>query len=160
MGPIWQANDATNYQLNPMWHYALKCYGKPEVQSTLLQLQDRFDMNVNAVLWFGFLARSGRSALCTAQSHLNDWNQRYTQPIRALRRRAKSLEPASLYQHILELELQSEFLEQCLLMEYEGKSKTGATAKMCFVASLEGWGYKVEGEELQTLLEGLQLNED
>lgn len=43
----------------PLWDYSTKVYAIPEVQERLLALQDRFHIDVNAVLWCLWCGRYG-----------------------------------------------------------------------------------------------------
>ena len=160
MGPNWQANDAINFKLNPMWRYALDCYQNTDTQQALLTSQDNLGLNVNALLWFGYLAQQHLSATAHGKADLEQWHLRHTAPIRSLRRRLKQVKHLGLYPYILNLELLSEFLEQCQLVQSHHYKHGTDNKKMCFQASLMAWDYKVGREELQTLLKGLQLDSD
>ncbi|MEM1380766.1 MAG: TIGR02444 family protein [Pseudomonadota bacterium] len=72
-----------------LWDYAVKVYGLPGVKDALLKLQDRYHLDVNAVLWGLWCARYG-FALDEDQAEAvltttKDFALHTTRPLRAVR---------------------------------------------------------------------------
>ncbi|HVT28471.1 MAG TPA: TIGR02444 family protein [Lacipirellulaceae bacterium] len=105
---------------NPLWRFSLDVYAAPGVSSECLDLQDRHGLDVNILLfvvWLG-VARG----LTVSPAHLEQLNATVTEwqrdvvcPVRAVRRRVKSLGRSDLYEEIKTLELKLEWAEQSML---------------------------------------------
>jgi uncharacterized protein (TIGR02444 family) len=125
-----------HWPANPFWDYALELYGSQGVEAACLELQERYGLDVNVVLFCCWLAHRGvpadaalfgRIAATTAA-----WQEQFVRPLRAVRERLKTAlsEPqpggvaarwpalaAALRQRVLGLEIDGERLEQLLLAE-------------------------------------------
>jgi len=108
--------------MTPLWDWACAHYSKDNAKEILLNLQDRFDLNVNILLWccwradYGFLLSEFevRRAVEISQN----WSDRVTRPLRSARRALK-LESqrsnndflADLYKKVSNAELEAERVE-------------------------------------------------
>ncbi|WP_353350200.1 TIGR02444 family protein [Oceaniserpentilla sp. 4NH20-0058] len=101
---------------NPFWHYSLKQYSNPACASFLLDAQDNYGLDINILLFIGWLSTHKPSLISI--SHLNSamkWNQRVIQPIRWFRRKIKILNVIKAYNWIKKQELWAEQVEQAML---------------------------------------------
>jgi len=113
---------------NPFWQFSLRVYAQPEVAAECLDLQRVLSINVNVLLFCGWIAASRRVALGVAdirllESAIHGWHTLAVLPLREIR---DTLKPASEMRHqavqafrkrILDSELQAEQIEQALLFE-------------------------------------------
>ncbi len=96
---------------NPFWQYSLEVYAKPEVAELCLSLQDEFGLDVNVLLFCGYLGSLGKVFPCEVMSN-NQTFKAITALIennRELRRSLKAVDLV-LYEQAKSLELQ---LEKC-----------------------------------------------
>ena len=114
--------------------WSVDTYKKRGVEKALLELQDKFDFNVNIALWACWCAEHYdaieelvfRKAIdITAR-----WNRDVTAALRAARRAVKAANGDSkLYQDIKAVELSAEFAEQKTLIELSDKALNHNPAK-------------------------------
>lgn len=111
------------------WGFSLAVYGAEPVQSECLALQDRFGLDINLVLFCAFVgAMRGISLtaadIATARAEVADWHQAIVRPLRAARRRLKTIPladartaeaAAQLRTRVKEVELESEYVEHLVL---------------------------------------------
>ena len=108
-------------QASPFWRFSLRIY--PAVADTCLELQDRFGVDVNVLLFLLFAAHNGRkvgkSEVADIISSVSSWNESAVVPLRSVRRFLRSppgiIEPdaaGALRQHVKEVELEAERLQQ------------------------------------------------
>ena len=108
---------------NPFWDYSLFVYDAPGVAAACLSAQDDWGLDVNVVLYAGWLASMGREL--TAE-HLEGvdgavvgWRIRAVEPLRRLRRDLKTLPGADeLRQQVKALELSAERRQQDVMWRY------------------------------------------
>jgi len=114
---------------NAFWEFSLRVYRQKGVPEACLQLQDRFDADVNLVLYFCWLASRRAAPLDAAEvdtivGATADWRDGVVRPLRKIRRRMKEAfgtvsselsEP--LRSEVKRVELESERLQQVVLFE-------------------------------------------
>ena len=79
----------------PLWRFATRVYGRPGVAQACLALQQRFDADVNLLLFAAWLGAERGMALSVplsrqAQRRVDAWHEDIVRPLRAVRRRMKS----------------------------------------------------------------------
>lgn len=107
---------------NDLWHYALRLYSHPDVESACLVLQQA-GLSINrllACLWLG--QEAGRKLDLAALEKATAWQSEITHPLRTLRyqvRRYKQQEEVyqTCYAAMREAELACEQLELALMCE-------------------------------------------
>lgn len=119
----------TSVNATDFWQFSLSYYAK--VKPICLAWQDDFNANVNLLLLMGYLEQQRLSITGKTLKGLNQalfiYNARFTQRVRALRRRVSNLNPltteqqqqfsAELKQQLLGVELVAEQQEQQLLVQ-------------------------------------------
>lgn len=157
------AHDATNQKNNPLWIYSLKQYANPSCATFLLEAQDTYQLDINILLFIGWLATQGR--LLDIQklkaSKIDTWQEQVIQPLRKVRQQAKSLANSDFYQSIKALELDAEYQEQNKLHGIsEEMKKQDVEFAVCIrrgcVVYFEGINQKLEDRWLQMLTQHLQ----
>ncbi len=111
---------------NPFWDYSLKLYEQDGVKDTCLALQDETGADVNLILFFCWIAQSGRGRLTRAEiqaamAAVAVWRVQVLLPLRRVRNRLRKDGPedeAGLRRDVLKLELDAERIEQARL--YKG----------------------------------------
>ncbi|WP_416138765.1 TIGR02444 family protein [Halomonas sp. HK25] len=86
------ANLRARLTQQPLWAFALTLYGRPEVESACLTLQDQAGVDVCELLWRCWLIRHGAVPGPTAEKGLAEalrWQREVTAPLRHLRRGLK-----------------------------------------------------------------------
>ncbi|MFT5593859.1 MAG: hypothetical protein ACI8SR_002246 [Oceanicoccus sp.] len=112
------AHDATNSMDNPFWLYSIDQYQKPGCAEFLLHAQDHYGLDVNILLFIGWLNLNAKSYCPSAlMQNVQRWQIEKVRPIRQLRRRANSLKHAGLYQALKDLELFAEKRQQKMLFD-------------------------------------------
>lgn len=108
------AHDATNSIDNPFWRYSLTTYQKDYCADFLLHAQNTFGMNVNILLFCGWLAQNHTQFAINHSFMKNEahFQVHITQRIRNLRIRSKLLNNQKFYEELKQLELLAEFIEQ------------------------------------------------
>jgi len=114
---------------NPFWDFSLAVYRKPGVSAACLQLQDEAGADVNLLLFFCWLATVRDTPLddadiCGVVARTEAWRDHVVRPLREVRRRLKggvsdfpAESVASLRSEVKRIELQSEHLQQDMLLE-------------------------------------------
>ena len=109
---------------HPFWHFSLRIYFAPGVEDDCLAVQERFGVDVNAMLLCAWLAAERRTALTPAEVQdcrevTSEWNERCVKPLRAVRRAMKGLAGAeAMRARVKELELEAEQTQQEALYEF------------------------------------------
>jgi len=118
-----------------LWQFSLALY--PKVQRLCLHWQDTLKININLLLLLCYLEQQHCSInsgqIHTLSEQLNAFSQRFTQPLRQLRRQttsAPTLLQAQLKHTLLNAELALEKLEQQLLVEQCPQPVQAATAML------------------------------
>lgn len=111
------AHNATNHRNNPLWIYSVKQYSSADCSEFLLDSQQKFHLDINILLFIGWLATQNKSVdmKTVNASEVINWQLKVISPIRELRRRVKSLNAVDFYQHMKKLELEAEYQEQLKL---------------------------------------------
>jgi uncharacterized protein (TIGR02444 family) len=111
---------------NPFWQFSLQVYRCKDVKTSCLSLQEKWDINVNLLLfcaWLGYCVEPISHAHFTqACARIHSWQKAVTQPLRAIRRFIKSQHEDSwlkgFYQTLLQDEILSESYQQNLLFSF------------------------------------------
>ena len=113
------AHNATNHRNNPLWIYSVKQYSSTACSEFLLESQHKFRLDINILLFIGWLATQNKSFKMNpiSASGVMDWQLKVVSPIRELRKRVKNLNAVDFYQHMKKLELEAEYQEQLKLYE-------------------------------------------
>jgi len=79
----------------PLWRFAARVYGRPGVAQACLALQQRFDADVNLLLFAAWLGAERGTPLPDtlarrAQRRVDAWHEDIVRPLRAVRRRMKT----------------------------------------------------------------------
>lgn len=110
-----------------LWDFSLAVYGRPGVVSACLALQERRGVDVNLLLYCGWLGASGRgrldgTGLAYAKAAVASWHEEVVRALRVVRTRLETRpEPATtelaaaLRKKVGALELEAERIEQLLL---------------------------------------------
>jgi len=136
---------------HPFWGWSLEIYGRPGVEETLLDLQDRLGLDVNLLLFACWTGATGRGRLSGSQwARLIDgtaeWRANVVEPLRAVRRHLKSHgdKPgaAVLRERVMALELEAEHAAQLAIAGMAtdmGESGVAAAIRIADAsANLEG----------------------
>ncbi|MCF6775375.1 TIGR02444 family protein [Thiotrichales bacterium 19X7-9] len=121
---------------NPFWQFSLKLYKNKQIELSLINLQEQYDLNINCILFALWLAyaniqlQSGEfqdiiKSVKVIQSTV-------TKPIRKARKTIKlnqSQYPDIFYQNLLQVELESEALQQQTLYQSVSHDKNKQTNK-------------------------------
>ncbi len=108
------------------WDWSLAVYGRPGVEAACLALQDRYNLDVNLLLFAVWTGTRGTiltpEMVGEAAQRVSRWHEEIVRPLRALRRRLKGdphgLEPAlatEMRRRIAAVELDAEHAEQLAL---------------------------------------------
>lgn len=112
------AHDATNSMDNPFWLYSIEQYQKPGCAEFLLHAQDHYGLDVNILLFIGWLNLNAKSYCASASiQEIQRWQIEKVRPIRQLRRRAHALKHVAFYQALKDLELSAEKKQQKMLFD-------------------------------------------
>ena len=156
------AHDAINSLDNPFWLYSIEQYKKPGCAEFLLQAQDGYHLDINILLFIGWLISQNK--VYREDCALNDvhqWQLSKVRPIRKLRRKVKSLQHEEFYQALKGLELMAEQKQQKMLFQISERwPQSSETGRECFKISMEAYGKKegftIEQSWLQALYQHLQ----
>ncbi|MGO9006628.1 MAG: TIGR02444 family protein [Beijerinckiaceae bacterium] len=105
------------------WTFSLQTYAKPSVAQTCLDLQDRFGIDVNVILFMLWCAHYGRrlsaESIRNVVDLVNSWQADVVYPLRLARRALKHPAPnwppqgtESLRERVKAAELEAERLQQ------------------------------------------------
>lgn len=106
---------------HPFWDWSLDIYGRPDVEETLLDLQDRLGLDVNLLLFACWAGATGRGRLPDADwtrliEGTAGWRANVVEPLRAVRRHLKDRRNAAgavaLREKVKVLELEAEHAAQ------------------------------------------------
>jgi uncharacterized protein (TIGR02444 family) len=82
---------------NPLWEFSLKVYALDQVAPCCLELQDKFGLDVNLLLYAAWLAESDRlltdSHLAALDAEVAEWRNMVITPLRALRLQLRNYLP-------------------------------------------------------------------
>jgi uncharacterized protein (TIGR02444 family) len=118
---------ALEFEDHPFWDFSLAVYGTGGVPAACLVLQDRYQIDVNVMLFCCWIGHSGRGVmddgeLTQALDAVAGWHEEIVRALRAVRQRLKGgLPPApealrdALRRRILKSEVDSEHTEQLML---------------------------------------------
>lgn len=125
---------------NPFWKFSLSVYAVPAVSAECLDLQRRFDIDVNLLLFCAWAGSAHKIVLSeenfgAIEASVTVWHDSVVRPLRAARQNLKALpamaDPAvaALRKDIANNELRAEEIEQAMLFALaEPLAGTGATA--------------------------------
>jgi uncharacterized protein (TIGR02444 family) len=110
---------------NPFWTFSLDVYARPGVAQECLALQERYGVDINALLFCAWAGAVQRALLSDRQAAgigecIEAWQQRTVRPLRTVRQALKEMmalgEPvAALRQDVAAAELKAEQIEQAML---------------------------------------------
>lgn len=114
---------------NSFWDYSLSVYAMPHVADACVFLQDRYELDVNVLLFCVWVGASGRQplepeALRDCIRRIRDWRARVVEPLRSIRRACRD-EPLGVPEFLLEsfvpsmrnTEIDAERVEQLVLAD-------------------------------------------
>jgi len=128
-----------------LWGWALDLYSREGVPEACLEVQDRFNVDVNLMLWAAWTGWAHghvltRAELDAAQEAVGPWHREVVVPLRTVRRRLKSGPPPAPDAHhtpnfrhgIKAVELQAEHIEQQVLeaLPPERRAEAGPAAAL------------------------------
>ena len=111
------AHNATLCLDNPFWQYSLRQYALSGCSDFLLAAQDDHDLDINIVLYLGWLVNRGKIFDISLLEQPLAFSNQFIQPLRVTRRSVKPLGDTDLYKHIKKSELMAEQYMQALLYE-------------------------------------------
>lgn len=144
-----------------LWPWAIDAYGRPDVATAALALQDDHGQCVPLLLWAAW-ARPGDSDLIgRAVSLARTWEAAAILPLRAARRGLKAELPGgddaareALRARVKAGELEAERLLLKALAHLGGSG--GAALEVALAATAAAWGGRVETPALEALSRALQ----
>jgi len=113
-----------NHQQNDFWRFSLVLYGQPGVAGECLELQDKFGVNINLLLFCAWLGRRGvalsRDDLEGASCLIASWHDHVVRPLRGARRQMKFHhdDVSALRAQVQRVEVEAEQVEQAMLFDY------------------------------------------
>jgi uncharacterized protein (TIGR02444 family) len=112
-------NDSINFPEdalldNPFWQFSLTVYQQASCAAFLLDAQDRFGLDVNILLFIGWLAHRKKVLRLSSslKNRINDFQQNTILPIRKIRITSKGFNNIEFYDALKKLELAAENIEQ------------------------------------------------
>lgn len=108
---------------NPLWDYSVAVYSRDGISAICLELQDRYGVDVNVLLYGAWLAASDRrltrTHLSAVSVDVDEWRNTVVQPLRSLRRELRCYPAAAAIREDLKaLELRSEHQQQDLMYDF------------------------------------------
>jgi uncharacterized protein (TIGR02444 family) len=108
---------------NPLWDYSVATYRLDEVAQLCLGLQDDFGVDVNLLMYAGWLAHMERrlsgAHLTELEALIVDWRESVVKPLRLLRRQLHGRAPAEgIRTEIKVLELRAEQQQQDMMYAF------------------------------------------
>jgi uncharacterized protein (TIGR02444 family) len=152
---------------NPFWQYSLIVYKQPHCAEFLLSAQNRYGLDVNMLLFIGWLALQKKTLTLSPifVNSIADFQVKTVQPIRKIRITAKGFNNLKFYNALKKLELTAECIEQQRLYQLSDRMPV---SNECLEVTIEQ-GVKVyisqndnrigliqENNWLQTLIQYLQ----
>lgn len=128
------AHNATLCLDNPFWRYSLQQYAVSGCSDFLLLAQDKHGLNINAVLYLGWLAHSGKVFEPSVLDQALLFSEQVIEPLRLARKAAKKEGNVNLYEHIKKSELMAEQHMQAMLY---GNSLTLEDVDSNFMSSIQ-----------------------
>ena len=150
------AHNATLCPENPFWHYSLTQYAKPECAEFLLKAQNDDQLDINLLLYIGWLATLNKTLHWPAieESLCLQWTAQVILPLRTARLNSKALSTLEaphndkLYQQLKQTELQAEQRMQALLFNELNNMNTGPDDfNQCLIDSLHSYGNALGSEQ-------------
>lgn len=112
---------STDFSLppHPLWNFALQMYGRPEIKTACLSLQNDHSLNVNILLFCCWQNQQtlSKTTLQLALDTISAWHIRITQNLRNLRKQTLP-QDYQRYQTLKLVELYAEYYELALLGLY------------------------------------------
>ena len=124
--------------MSPFWRFSLRIY--PSVADTCLELQDRFGVDVNVLLFLLWAAHNQRK-LSAGEVHfmmsaVESWNRSVVVPLRGVRRFLRSPPEivdrdaaAAFREHVKQVELEAERLQQEALYQFVQIERLGVAER-------------------------------
>jgi uncharacterized protein (TIGR02444 family) len=131
---------STGFPDDPFWDFSLTVYGADGVPPACLELQGRYQIDVNLLLWCVWCGAEGYPALdaedlANTESQIGDWHHNVVRHIRWLRQHLKNpysgIEDSlqqSLRARLQKIEIDAEHLEQLSLAGISRNMKTEESA--------------------------------
>ena len=159
-------------QTSPFWPFSLQIYRS--VADTCLELQDRFGVDVNVLLFVLFAAQNGRKLAAPDVQHIisrvASWNREAIVPLRSVRRFLRSPpeiiageEAEALRERVKQIELEAERLQQeglyrSMPLQEMGTPETSAEAagRANIAAYAAELGTAFDASLIEALLTGLR----
>lgn len=132
------AHNATLCLDNPFWRYSLKQYAVPGCSEFLLAAQDDHGLDINVLLFLGWLADTGMIFSPALLEEPMAFTAQVIEPLRLSRRTMKTQGNDALYQHIKASELLAEQHIQALLYDKSRALETLEPDATSFKQSLNG----------------------
>jgi len=113
----------SHQESNPFWDFSLRVYGRADVATACLALQDRHGADVNLLLFCLWAGSRGHAVTVAELTRLmaatRPWQQDVVAPLRAVRRHLKAVETAArhLRDTVKSAELAAEEAEQQMLFD-------------------------------------------
>lgn len=116
----------TDFEPHDFWDFSLSVYRRPKVATTCIDLQGRFGVDVNLILfccwWGGSVGTMSEFHFTSVADRADEWHRAVVIPLRTARLRTrsgapnlKSLESETLYRRLLGAELEAEHAEQLMI---------------------------------------------
>ena len=111
---------------NAFWQFSIKVYASPGVADECLAVQERYGIDVNALLFCAWVAQARKIELTPRDIEALDaavasWHESVVRPLRSVRRTMKGLpdgDIAALRTRVKGVELDAEQLEQAMLFAH------------------------------------------
>lgn len=108
---------------SPFWKFSIKVYAAPGVADNCIGLQERFGIDVNVLLFCGWVGwsrghRLNAAQIAAANALVRSWNESTVKPIRSVRRFTKDMPEDAvkrLRARVKTIELDTEQIEQAML---------------------------------------------
>jgi uncharacterized protein (TIGR02444 family) len=111
------AHNATLCLDNPFWRYSLQQYAVSGCSDFLLLAQDQHGLNINVILYLGWLAHCGKVFDPSVLDQALLFSEQVIEPLRLARKAAKTGVHLNLYEHIKKSELMAEQQMQAMLYD-------------------------------------------
>lgn len=141
------------------WNFSLRFYALPGVAAACIGLQDRYEADVNVLLFLLFLAEGGRAVspeeMARIDAEVRSWREGVVVPLRTVRRhlrvaigRVDRDAAEALRTNIKRIELEAERIQQETLERLMPASATGASVPSRTIAAhanLAAYGSRLGG---------------
>ena len=147
---------------NAFWQFSIRVYASPGVADECLAVQERYGIDVNALLFCAWIARARKTELRPPDIEALDavvasWHERVVRPLRSVRRIMKELpdgEIAALRTRVKGVELDAEQIEQAMLFAHaeqrlpaEGQAAIPAAVRANLEGYLRAHGYRGQSSD-------------